>query len=80
MSRDNPLTTKALYDKADEAYDECSQDPAETLKLMDAWLRNYYADPENRAELADSPHKSLPVNIAIDLLMQDVANYIRKNK
>jgi hypothetical protein len=31
-------------------------------------------------ELADSPQKTLPVNVAIDLLMQDVANYIRKKK
>lgn len=48
------------------------------IRLMKEELMDYYSGEQGRKEIQDSPHVTLNVEEAVDLLMQDVDVWLKK--
>jgi len=47
------------------------------VDILEEELRTYYGTPTGRAEIDATPNKGLPLEIAVDMLMQDVRTYAK---
>lgn len=50
----------------------------EVVESVRAELIAYYSLDKGQEELSRTPHKNLPVDVAVDLLMQDIEPTIRR--
>lgn len=69
MSAENPMTLQRIFEIARE-----HEYNAESVRPI---LVEYYSNPVNRQEIEASPNRGLAVEVAVDLIMQDVINYCK---